>query len=413
MTNEPIAFSCLVCGSKLTVPVNLAGVTGPCPTCQTMIQAPLAASDPATEAPTAVPAFQASPTVLRPEPRQLPSRASPGEIFAKQMPAPNYSSLAFNDVQPPPRHATRNRLIRVVIPMLFLMTSVAIGFGVAPLLKSQSKGASSKGSVESPGTRPILQDPLPPSASEESSQQSPAPDLDTSSIIEAAPALPTGLEPKTQADVAKDVLDKFLAAKTLAERLPLMETRTTESELAKSSLARPFPEAKNFRIGAVENNVIEQVVDYYHDFDFDAGDNRTNPQTILVRIRGSAEPKVVVDPFLDSYGSRLADYAKLPTDKAGFFQVIVWPLATCYDDRVPNHEKKLTLKLLPQVNAKEIALAYVGRQSKIGQILEDGTYSLAYNKAKACTVMLRWNAEDDPNLPYLEAIALRTLDWNP
>lgn len=334
------------------------------------------------------------------------------------MPAQNYSSQAFNDVHPPPRFAHhRNRFIRFLTPMLFVMASVAIGFGVATLLKNQSKAASSKVSGKNPDAPPILQESAPPRATEEASQESspamPVAAPEPSSIIELVAALPAGLEPKTPGEVSKEVLDQFLAAKTLAERLSLMETHTTESELAKSCLAEPLPEAKNFLIGAVENNPVEQVVDYYHHVDFDAGDNRTNPQTILVRIRGSAQPKVVADPFLDSYGGRLADYAKSPSDKAGFFQVIVWPLASCYDERVPNHEKKLTLKLLPQVDAKEIAVAYVGRQSKIAQMLEDGTYSVAYGKAKACTVMLRWNAEDDPNMPYLEAVALRTLDWNP
>ncbi len=301
--------------------------------------------------------------------------------------------------------------------MLFVMVSVAIGFGVATLLKNQSKAAPGKVPVKSPGTRTILQDPIPPTTPEASSQQSipsqPVAGPDQSSIIEPPPTLPAGLEPKTPGEVAKEVLDKFLAAKTLAERLPLMETRTPEPELAKSCLAGPLPEAKNFQIRTVENNAVELIVDHYYDLDFEAGDNRITPHTILVRIRGSAEPKVVADPFLDSYGGRLANYAKSPSDKAGFFQVIVWPLATCYDERVPNREKKLTLKLLPQIDAKEIALAYVGRQSKIAQMLEDGTYSLAYGKAKACTVMLRWNAEDDPGMPYLEAVALRTLDWNP
>jgi len=335
------------------------------------------------------------------------------EPFAKQMPEPNYSSQAFNEVHPPPRFTQHlNRFIRFLIPMLFVIASVAIGFGVATLLKSQSRSASGKVPVKNSSARPILQEPDAASNPSEPGQEFTAAS-DTSSIPEADAALPAGLEPKAPGQVAKEVLDQFLTAKTLSERLPLMETRTPESELAKSCLAGPLPEVKNITNGVVENNALEQVADFYHVVDFDAGSNRTNPQTILVRIRGSAEPKVVVDPFLDSYGGRLADYAKSPSDKAGFFQVIVWPLATCYDERVPNHEKKLTLKLLPQINAKEIALAYVGRQSKIAQILEDGTYSLAYNKAKACTVMLRWNAEDDPNLPYLEAVALRTLDWNP
>ena len=406
MATETLTFMCQVCGSKLTVPVALAGVTGPCPTCQTMIQAPLVADASAAE--TTVPVFQASPTVLRPEPRQLPSRSSAGDIFAKPMPAPNYSSEAFNDVHPPPPDAYhRNRAFRFLIPLLFVMASVGIGFGVATLLKNQSKAGSSKVPVKNSDSRPILEESIPPLASAETSQEIsqelPTPD----------PALPAGLEAKSPGQVAKEVLDQFLAAKTLAERLPLMEMHTPESELAKTCLAGPLPEAKNSAISVVEKNAAEQVADYFHNVDFDAGDNRTNPQTILVRIRGSAPPKVVVDPFLDSYGGRLADYAKSPSDKAGLFQVIVWPLASCYDERVPNREKKLTLKLLPQANAKEIALAYLGRQSKIAQMLTDGTYRVAYGKAKACTVMLRWNTEDDSNMPYLEAIALSSLDWNP
>lgn len=390
------------------MPSNLAGVTGPCPTCQTMIQAPLPTTDPAS----AVPGSQASPAVLRPEPRQLPSRATYGDPIAKQMPAPNYSSEAFNDVHPPPRHV-RNRFVRFVIPLLFVMASVAIGFGVATFLKKHSKSASGNGSVRSSDTRPILQDPESASSNQESGQQATPLIPGRSSVNEPASPLPAGLEAKSPGVVAKDVLDKFLAAKTLAERLPLMEASTPQPELAKSCLAGPLPEVTNISLGAVENNAVEQVADFYHNVDFDAGNNRTNPHTILVRIRGSAEPKVVADPFLDSYGGRLAAYAGSPSDKAGFFQVIVWPLATCYDERVPNHEKKLTLKLLPQVNAKEITLAYVGRQSKIAQMLEDGTYSVGYGKAKACTVMLRWNTEDNPDTPYLEAVALRTLDWNP
>jgi hypothetical protein len=76
-------------------------------------------------------------------------------------------------------------------------------------------------------------------------------------------------------------------------------------------------------------------------------------------------------------------------------------------------EKKYTLKLLPRDNSKEIALAYFSKMSKIHEMLEDGTYSLSYGKAKSCTVMLRWNTEDNAEYPYLEAIALKALDWNP
>ena len=210
-----------------------------------------------------------------------------------------------------------------------------------------------------------------------------------------------------------EVLEKFLAATTLAERLPLIETQTPEAELAKSCLAGPLPGTSRIEIDSQETNAEEQVVDSYQNVDFDAPDRPINPQVILVRTRGSADPKVVVDPFLDSFGGRLAAYAKAPSDKPGYFQVIVSALASCNDEHVPNREKKLTLKLLPQDNSKEIVKAYFSRQSKIHELLENGTYNLSYGKAKACTVMLQWNVEEQPDKPYLEALSIKAFDWNP
>ena len=209
------------------------------------------------------------------------------------------------------------------------------------------------------------------------------------------------------------VLEKFLSAKTLAERLPYMETQTSEVELAQSCLSSPLPMTSKIEIDAQETNAVEQVIDFYHNVDFVVEGQPVNPQTILVRSRGTGDPEVVVDPFLDTYGGRLAAYAKNPSDKAGLFQVTVSAVASCNEEHVPNPEKKLTLKLLSRDNTKEIARAYFGKQSKITEMLENGTYSLSYGKAKACTVMLRWNTEDNPSMPYLEALTLKTLDWNP
>ncbi len=136
-------------------------------------------------------------------------------------------------------------------------------------------------------------------------------------------------------------------------------------------------------------------------------------QTLLVRSRGGNPPKIVADPFLDTFGGRLAAYAAAPAEKGGTFQAVVYAVASCTDPKIPNREKKLTLKLLASDNDKEIARACFGRQSKIGEMLEDGSYGLSYGIAKACTVMLRWNTEDDPQYPYLEALAIKDLGWNP
>ena len=110
----------------------------------------------------------------------------------------------------------------------------------------------------------------------------PVPAPDQPRIMDPSLEVPEGIEPTTPGMAAMEVLEKFLAAKTLAERLPMMETQTPEAELANSCLAGPLP-----------------------------------------------------------------------------------------------------------------------------------TTSLSYGKAKACTVMLRWNADDNPAMPYLEALTIKALDWNP
>lgn len=438
MANDPITFLCPACAIKLTIPGHLAGITGPCPSCTTLIQAPHPAPDHGTPAyqpppPThtpipvsaspddpALPPIQtSSPAALRPEPRQLPIRSNHLEPVAKQMPERNRASEASSG--PPAlakRSHLRTRLTRLLLPLLFLSATGAVIFGVQAVLNNQTKDASPMGAGKPGSVMPILPESfLPPKTPREPESNNiptlPVPPPELPSITEPPETQPAALEPTTPGMLAMAVLEKFLAAKTLAERLPMIETQTPETELAKSCLAAPLPATSRIEIDAQESNAVEQVVDFYHNVDFDADDKPINPQTILVRTRGTGGPKIVVDPFLDTFGGRLAAYAKTPSDKAGVFQVTISPVASCNDERVPNREKKLTLKLLPRDNTKEIARAYFGRQSKIGRMLEDGTYSLSYGKAKACTVMLRWNVEDKPDMPYLEAIDLKTLDWNP
>ena len=363
-----------------------------------------------------------------PGPGKFPGRASAGttsiakcsnhaEPVAKQMPERNRAGEASKGPLPLANHPhLRTRLTRFMLPLLFLTATGAVIFGVRTILNNQTKDGAPKDAAKPASVMPILPESfLPPQTPREPEPNNiltlPVPPPEQPSITESPQTPPD--EPTTPGMVAMEVLDKFLAAKTLAERLPMIETQTPEAELAKSCLAGPLPATSRIEIDAQESNAVEQVVDFYHNVDFDADDRPINPQTILVRTRGTGGPKIVADPFLDSFGGRLAAYAKTPSDKAGVFQVTISAVASCNEEHVPNREKKLTLKLLPRDNTKEIARAYFGRQSKIGRMLEDGTYSLSYGKAKACTVMLRWNVEDKPDMPYLEAIDLKTLDWNP
>jgi len=298
--------------------------------------------------------------------------------------------------------------------VIFLIASGALVFGVLTVLKFQTEKGTAVKSF--PARAPHSGSASPETtngAKVPANSALPTPAPERPNLIEPAPPLPDGLAPKSPGMEALAILEKFLAATSLAERLPMIETKTPEPELATSCLAGSLPQTKSIIIDAQESNLVEGVVDFYYNVDFQAENNHTNPQTILMRTRGSGEPKVVVDPFLDLFGGRLAAYAAKPTDKAGVFQVIASALASCTDPEIPDREKKLTLKLLARDNTKEIAQAYFGKASKIGEMLEDGTYSLSYGKARACTVMLRWNTEDKPGHPFLEALTIKALDWNP
>ena len=304
---------------------------------------------------------------------------------------------------------------RFFMMLAFLLAAGALVFGVLTFLKAQPGNASSR-TIPLPASKPVpaavpAGEGTPPPASPTSAL--PTPPAQQPPLSQPPPASPEDADAKSPAMEALAVLEQFLTAKSLPERLPIIETKSPEAELATSCLARPLPPAPKMLLEFQESNTLEQLVDFYYSVDFVEENNRVNPQTILVRSRGGSAPKVVVDPFLDLYGGRLAAFAAKPSEKSGDFQVIAYAVASCLDPKIPNREKKLTLKLLARDNGKEVALAYFGKMSKIHEILEDGTYSLSYGKAKSCTVMLRWNTEDNPQYPYLEALTLKALDWNP
>ena len=278
--------------------------------------------------------------------------------------------------------------------VMFLIASVALVYGVLTVLNKQQPAVAPPPAGETPALPTAGDGGTPPVE------------------VTPAPNLPEGLEPVSPWKDAEAVLEKFLSASSLAARLPIIETRTGSEELAASCLAGSLPAVRKMIPELRETNPVERVIDCYFTVEFEATDRPAQTVTILVRTRGTNPPVVVADPFLDTYGGRLAAYIAKPTDKSGVFQVVVYAVASCTDPSIPNRERKLTLKLLSSDNTREIARAYFGRQSKISEMLEDGNYSLNYGNAKACTVMLSWNTEDNPDQPYLEAIAIKSLDWN-
>ncbi len=305
-----------------------------------------------------------------------------------------------------------------MVPVAFLCVAVGVMYGVKTFLQATpgEKKQTTEGGKAEPAVRHILEP-------EDNSFETLTNPGGTAVIPVGEPTMPQigGSIPDAPAPELQSVdggiaalklLEEFLAMKTLDERLPHLETKRPEQELISSVLNSRLPEVLKTTVDVRESNAIEQLTDYYYHVDFATADGGINPQTILVRTRGTSPPKVVVDPFLDLFGGRFARFAEKPVKEAGTFQVIISAGAFNYDD-VPGADKKYTLKILSRDDTKEIAKAYFGKRSKIGEMLEDEGSGLAYGQAKPCTVFMRWNTEEDPKKPFLEALDIKALDWNP
>lgn len=309
--------------------------------------------------------------------------------------------------------------MRLLVPASFVFLSLVVMYGVMKFLK---KDPRARAAMVEPGKRTEKKPTVKRIEPEDTSFESLTATGENPSIPVVQPPMPvigdaqTDLPPELQpvdgGMAALALLEDFLVMKTLEERLPHIETKLPESELIASVLNGPLPEVLGITVDVRETNAIEQVIDFYYHVDFASRSEEGNPQTMLVRTRGTSPPKVVVDPFLDLFGGKFAAFAEKPSKEAGTFQVIISAGAFCYDE-VPGPEKKFTLKILAREDAKEIARAYFGKRSKIGDMLEDESSGLAYGQAKPCTIFMRWNTEEDPERPFLEALDITALDWNP
>ncbi len=438
----------------------MAGITGPCPYCQVLIQAPYAIPQPPTQAaptpiqpqpqqydpqyyqpqsppPQQAPEYyapprpepqyqhrepqspQGLPTVLRPAPRQLPDRTEPLTSPTRARRDPSGDIRPRDEAAGLQAHRPhRGRLVRALVPLLFLCVILAVIFGMKAFLQMDPSkdGGKNPGAVTESGGSAV-EHILPADSFDDltggGTETLPVGDSDMPHIGEISSVPPA--DTIDSGIAALNLLEEFLDMKSLEERLPHLETKRGEDVLASSVLNGPLPKAVKITVDVREIKEIEELTDHYYHVDFADADGGINPQTMLVRTRGTAPPKVVVDPFLDLFGGRFARFAAEPTEEAGTFLVIISAGGGSYADidNVPEPEKKLTMKILARENTKEIAKAYFGKQSQIGRMLNDETSGLSYGLAKACTVFMRWNMDDDPERPFLEALDIKALSWNP
>lgn len=362
-----------------------------------------------------------TPNPVRPEPRQLPNRSEPVEAPTRVRSEPSGETrLRAGSPVPPVHRHRRNRFLRFLVPLLVLLLLAGAAYGVKTFLQIDRLAANQRTAPGKGAKVSKVKEILPEdndntfeALTEKSEPQAlPVGEPEMPRISTGEPQEPADPPPVDGGIAALRVLEDFLAMKNLADRLPHLESKRSQSELEASVLNAPLPEVRGVEVDVRDGNSVEQLVDYYFHVDFVGENGGINTQTMLVRTQGESAPKMVVDPFLDLFGGRFAEYASTPRKAAGTFQVIISAGAFCYDD-VPAPEKKFTLKILSRENSREIAKAYFGRRSKIGMMLQDEGSGLGYGQAKPCTVFIRWNLDEDPERPFLEALDITSLDWNP
>lgn len=313
------------------------------------------------------------------------------------------------------------RLIRTVIPLLLLACAISLVYGITSFMKAyqpppQKADAASNGNSGSTVRKIQPEEELPIARPEpdESAPVAPQPN------DPPPPSRSTHLDPSSSPDSkppattsALKVLELFLDASNLAERLPLMEGRTPLTELEKSCLNKPLTERLSVEPAMQSDNPVENFTDFIFKVTFAKLKGKKECYDVLVRRRGNQQPKVVTDPFLDLFGGRLLAFAAEPGDnKQGTFQVLV-TANKCNDSSIPNYEKKISLKVIGEPTGREIITTYAGRASVIGDMLDNDQSGFGWGRAKACTLLLNWNVKDNPAHPYIEACTIKALNWNP
>lgn len=410
--SEPtsISFRCPYCQVVLTVDVDLVGTTGPCPTCGESIRAP--------QLPNYGGSFPPVPqTAPGMEAKQSPSSTPHGKEDKKSVPKiqpREVRKATFSEVKQPPAykpektgtqviHEKPNQerklpikfFVRALLPIFLTGAVFVLIVGIRKVMMQQGRGGpkpeetASENGVENPDNAAGKGD-----AANQGQNSRPQ-------------------ERNSSAPEAMAVLEEFLKTKTLEERLPLIETDLTEEELANTMLNKRFPEFRNITVESQRTFPLENVTDYFFGMEFVREDGSANPQLMAVRSRGDLEPKVLVEPVLDLFGGRLAEYASEPKDIGRTFYVVVTALPSCNDARIPNRGKKLTLKLMSHETSGDPIIAYASKVSDIGEMLSRGNYDLTYGKAEPCVVLLGWNTDEQPDAPYLEALDIQTTNWNP
>lgn len=452
MPDDVLQFTCQACQTNLTVPLQLAGIEGPCPKCGAVIKAPEAAPAPEADPgcrpagtlpekrnpPPARPAEQAS---IRPQPRDLPDRPERPSVSPRH-------STADVAKRPEPKAERSDRpesgspgVTRFLIPVAFLLVGGALTFFLLDSFMGNAEPPPPQPTPppavtpDGPTAAPV--DPTPPGGTAGTPTPSP----------ETAPAESTG-DPAAQNDSleVQDVLRDFLRASSIGARLPLIEPPYERDALEGSVIDTPLLSASRITPDAPTRNSLENYVDHPFNVRFERDGESSVDILVVVRKRAEQKPKILIDPLLDLLGGRLEAFAAEPSEETRTFRAVIEPMPRCFEEGIPNPDDKFTYKLSANHHGGEIARAYASKLSPLAEMLYAPDSALRWGKRLPATITVKWTTEaekapaeeadggddgdavDDapadpesapadtqegPATPYLEVIEIKSLDWSP
>ena len=209
------------------------------------------------------------------------------------------------------------------------------------------------------------------------------------------------------------VLEKFLEAKTLEERLPFItKSKRSDGELAESCLAKPFPEVINRRSVHYMENRSDRHKEHFFEVFFQM-DPAERAVPILVQLNdwGDGEIRVHPDAFIDLFDDRLGAYGEHPVKESATFHVVADAYKHCFDEIIPDWDKKSFLKLRTHPRMAPRLIAYFNRRSELAKEISQPD-ALPWGESGICTVTVRWNT-DLPDRPFVELVKMEGFTWNP
>jgi len=283
-----------------------------------------------------------------------------------------------------------------------------------------------------PPTKPVVT-PAPPSTSPPEGE---FPDLTPPSTVSTSPpgkepVVKASSDPATSPDaksppkagslvkdhrfLANEILDKFLNAGSLDERLALMgKSRYTPEELQQSSLAGKFKPVKSNYFADMVPRLEDDMRQYRYYVSFE--DKKEERDRLLMVLQvverpGIHPPRVNGDAFIEHYDKKLDFYGMNPTKDATTFHCIAEARTADLAKNLPDDLKKTMIRMVVKTHprGKPAFDAFLSKNSPLMErIGPRGDFP--YVEARFCILTFRWNTTR-PKQPFIELIDIVTMGW--